>query len=116
MAPIGLQDAPRENDRKWHSFCGGYLGVLVLAELGGCSFARFFAESSVRRSLQKSAIRTDNSGSSAHFARAAVLGWAGGDSRSVNNTAGGLDIEGVGLSLSLSNLHLLSQPIRGHED
>ena len=62
MAPIGLQDAPRENDRKWHSFCGGYLGVLVLADLGGCSFARFFAESSFRRSLQKSAFHTDNSG------------------------------------------------------
>ena len=39
---------------------------------------------------------------SLHVARVAVLGWAGGDSRSVNNTAGGLDIEGVGLSLSLS--------------
>ena len=39
---------------------------------------------------------------SLHVARVAVLGWAGGDSRSVNNTAGGLDIEGVSLSLSLS--------------
>ena len=53
MAPIGLQGAPRANDRTWYSFCGGYLGVLVLADLGGCSFARFFAESSFSQIFAK---------------------------------------------------------------
>ena len=75
MAPRGLQDAPRANDRQNLDIdsCRRRLGALLLS----------------RRSLHppvlKQRTQTDDSRYAVLFAKVAVLGWAGGDSRSVKN-------------------------------
>ena len=91
MAPVGLQYAPRANNRK---------GL----DIDSCRRRRrrrrrlrrrlLLSRRSLRPPVLKQRAKTDNSRYPVHFAKVAVLGWAGGDSRSVNNFSNAHDPPG----------------------